>query len=132
MRWTVTCPHPPDNFHCPRAGTIMPKCPLSDGPPGRRQAAPAPGSRSSQNTRNTMESIFHAQWSSKRAAQKMHFNRFTIFFSFLDQIGRGRTSCQSPRIFHYSPVVLLWDFSHCAPIYSFFQPQRVCFDDALT
>lgn len=59
-----------------------------DGPyqPGRRagdSAAPAPGSRSSQKTRNTIQSIFHAQWSGEGAASKMCSNIFTLFFSFL-------------------------------------------------
>lgn len=97
-------------------------------------AAPALGSRSSQNTRNTIQSIFHAQWSGKRAAWKMYFNIFTILFSFLapDRKTGEFLACNSPRIFHYSPVILLWDFSHYAPISSYFQLQRVCFDDALT
>lgn len=97
-------------------------------------AAPALGSRSSQNTRNTIQSIFHAQWSGKRAAWKMYFNIFTILFSFLapDRKTGEFLACNSPRIFHHSPVILLWDFSHYAPITSYFQLQRVCFDDALT
>ena len=52
----------------PAGRDVEPNGPYQTGLQAGEPAAPAPGSRSSQNTRNMIQSIFHVQWTGQRAA----------------------------------------------------------------
>lgn len=64
----------------------------------------------------------------------MYVNVFATLFSLLAPRGRTQEflTHNNLRIFHYFPVILLWDFFRYAPISSYFQLQHVYFNDTLT